>query len=746
MTRWGLLLLPALGLLAIDPVFVDFHAFKEVVLGGGALLGGLLCLADAARGARAQLAWSPVTLVLWGWVAVRGWMALRSEGSGEEERAWIVLFALALAHTLALSVAGPAWLAQRAPRLFGALLALNALFALAQAYVGRPQANAFFANANFAGAGIAMLLPYGLALRPPWRWALLAAGLAGLAATQSRGGALAAAAALALLFVPAAQRRLRIALLLGLPALVLAAGLQFGDRNTVKVRLAWYRAASRLGLEHPVAGLGAGAFLRAYPPVRPLEEHQISGGRIVHSVHNDLLESWVEGGGIGLAAHLLLVVAAVRAARRQRPAAASLLAFAVAGLVDLPMRDPSLLALALFGLTLIAEPRPTRAPAPLLALPLLALLPLGLPLLDHWRADHAYRAFQRDGEAAALDRALAREPAHPEALLARGRAEDLERLLAQRPHHADALYNRGGLLERVSRDAAIAQYQEILLKHDPHHVSAATRLAELVGEQDPIRAISLLASAVRADPRRFEPRLALARIHRRTGRLDAAVEACRAAAARGRDPRIAEEFLQIVLAQLRGGEEADLAGAAGAVTAARLAELAHEALARADAAEAEARERMPRAERLPGEADAPFARRVEALLAPWRRERDARTGPDLREAFALAEALLRKEPGPDAYHLAARAARGLGSLDRARRYDASGYFLEGLAALREGADATAALRFRRAFTADGSFAADEATVVALREFLRAHPSALDRAPKSRALLRDQPRLAPFVGG
>jgi len=744
-TRWGLLLLPALGLLAIDPVFVDFHAFKEVVLGGGALACGLLCLLVAARGSRPRLCWSPITLAVWGFLAVRGWMALRSRGSGEEERAFALLVALALAHTLAISVAPPGWLARRAPRVLGGVLALSALFALAQAWVGRPQANAFFANANFAGAGIAMLLPYGFAVRSPWRWILLAAGLAGLAATQSRGGALAAAAALALVLVPAG-RRLRLVALLGLPALVLAAGLQFGDVNTVKVRLAWARAAADLGSRRPVAGLGAGGFLREYPPVRPLEEHQISGGRIVHAVHNDYLESWAEGGGIGFGAHLLLLLAAARAARRQRTAAASLLAFAVAGLVDLPMRDPSLLALAFFGLTLLAEPRATRAPAPLLAFPLLALVPLGLPLLHHWRADHAYRAFQRDGDVAALERVLAHEPAHPEALLARGRREDLERLLQQRPHHADALYNLGGLHERASRDDAIAHYEEILLRHDPHHVSTHTRLAELVAEQDPIRAISLLASAVRADPRRFEPRLALARLHRRTGRLTVAADACREAAARGRDPRIAEEFLQIVLAQLRAGEEADLAGAAGAVAPARLEALAREAIARADAAEEELRERMPRAERQPGEEDAAYARRVEEVLAPWRRERDQRTRPDLREAFALAEALLRSVPGPDAYHLAARAARGLGSLDRARRYDASGYFLEGLAALREGADATAALRFRRAFTADASFAAEDDTVAALRAFLRAHPSALDRAPKSRALLKEQGRLAPLVGG
>ena len=161
-----------------------------------------------------------------------------------------------------------------------------AVFAILQRFTDARQAHAFFANRNFAAAALAMLLPFALAWGHRARVPLVLAVFAGLAATGSRGGALAAAVVFVFWLAPRLPRFGRLAYgLVLLPLLLLPV---VGDANTVKVRKHWYAAALDLGAERPVLGHGTDGFEREYPPVRPREEYAISGGRRVHAVQQRL--------------------------------------------------------------------------------------------------------------------------------------------------------------------------------------------------------------------------------------------------------------------------------------------------------------------------------------------------------------------------------------------------------------------------------------------------------------------------
>jgi hypothetical protein len=497
---------------------------------------------------------------------------------------------------------------------------------------------------------------------------------------------------------------------IGLPALVLGAGLLFGASETVKVRLAWYRAALDMGLEHPVAGLGAEGFPREYPPVRSEEEYRASFGMKVHAVHNDYLESFAEGGLAGLAAHLFLVGAAAWAVRRHAAASASLLAFAVASLVDLPLRDPSLLALAFFGLACAAPRRAVRVePGPA---GLAALLAVGsfFPLhFWHWRAERALLAGR-------LDDALAMDPLHPEARLARSRPEDLDELLRQEPHHAGALLNR---TRDLPREEAVAALRRVFQVHDPNDPLSRVRLAQIVMGDDPIQAASLLEEALRRDARPWRPYLLLARLQRELRVFDAADRNLRAAEERAPDRvEVAAERLELEMALVAKGdlaevgvERARLLHAVASLPPGTVVARIERALA--DAARVEADLPFQRPDPRAGEDPGAYAKRIEEARAAWRRALDGPTRPHRLSALVVADALCAARPEVAHFRLLAKAARGLDYLDWARRADGMASFAEALDALRRGDEAAARRHLDRALRAHPGLADDPAVREAL---------------------------------
>jgi len=731
-TRWAFLLLPVAGILAFDPSGgLDGFAPKTFALA----LMAFACVACSLEARR--IAWSRVSFALWAFVLVRGVMLLRSPVPPHSLRAWMLLAALALAHHAACAAVPRGFLRSRAPLVLGGLGAALGLYALGQRITGTPQAYATFANSSFAGAGLAMLLPWALAARGRWRYALAGACLLGLLVTKSRGGALAAAAAVAVL-VSYRVPRARWAILAGIPAAVVVLALLLGKSETVEVRLTWYRAALAMGLDHPALGLGADGFAREYPPVRQEREWELHQGRAVHSAHDDYLESFAEGGLLGLGAHLFLLAAAAWALRRQRAPLASLAAFAAASLVDLPLRDPSLLALALLPLAFAGRRSVRRGVLPTT---LAALLAIGYSIpvaLDHWRADRAVGQYLATRDRSHLDRALELEPRNPDALISRSRPGDLDVLLGMEPHHAGAHYNRA---IRLPPEQALPALEEILLRHDPHHRLTRKRIGQLRDEEadrrareiepligtDPLKALSQLEAVVRDRPGSPGPYLILARLHRRSGNADAVDRWLREAEARGPSDEIAGERLSFEHEELGKGR-ANLPGIRRAA-----AMLSAEALrARIDARFAAARaieeaEEPPEVEREEREEPAEYAKRLMEARVLWRAGLQKRTRADYVVARVLAEELTEREPSAPHMHLLARAVRGQGELDRAAQLEAVALFLETLEALAQGDEATARRRYERALRAYPGLADERTVKEALRLFIEGNDERRQRA-------------------
>jgi tetratricopeptide (TPR) repeat protein len=737
--RWSILLLPVLGILAVDPLTGDYHAFKYVALMGGAFL----CVALALD---TRLAWSRVSLALFIFVSVRGLMLWNSPVPGRALRWWSLLLALVLVHHAACATTPRRWLRQRAPLVLGGLAVAISVCALIQSF-SLPQAHTFFAHRNFAGAALAMLLPFALAMRRP-RLAM-ALVVVGLVATGSRGGALAAAGAFSLWFVWT-RPRWRWPVLVGVPAVVLAAGLLFGSSPTVKVRLHWYEAAVELGAAHPVAGVGADGFQREYPPLRSRAEHRISRGGTAHAVHDDYLESFAEGGLLGLGAHIFLLLAAAKAARRHRVAACSLLAFAVASLVDLPLRDPSLLALAFLPLAMAAPRRRVRRGATPAVLGALLVIAFFFPYhLDHWRAE---RRLVRG----AVDEALAIEPGHPVGLILRSSPEDLERLLELEPHHAGAHFNRARDLPEAE---AIAALEEILELHDPHHELTKQRLHRLRSREtirrareveaflddEPIRAASVLERLIASDPRPALPYLLMARLHRQGGRLEPAEVWLVRAEVRANhdDEEVARERLAHELARIPEGR-----WDSGRLVSTLKRLPASEVVARVEAALARAREVKeseppPRVAREPGEDAVAYAKRIDAAKEGWRSRLDKETRPHYLEALLLADALAAQRPTVEHFRLLAKGARGMRDLDRARQAEALALFAEALEACVRDNEPRARSRLTGALRVYPELDREEGILAMLRLFAARYP---DAVPRARRLLRGRPRLAAALGG
>jgi O-antigen ligase len=68
-------------------------------------------------------------------------------------------------------------------------------------------------------------------------------------------------------------------------------------------RIEIWQAALKMGMDHPVAGVGPNLFYEHSPVYAfPVDELPVRYGRIVRKPHNEYLRSWAEGGLIGIAA------------------------------------------------------------------------------------------------------------------------------------------------------------------------------------------------------------------------------------------------------------------------------------------------------------------------------------------------------------------------------------------------------------------------------------------------------------
>ena len=722
MIRYAVVALPLLGLFVFDPLPVDYHAVKTVALLAGALI--VLAMALPARRFAFPL---PVALAFLAFVAVRGLDLWRAPYSGRALRWWSLLLALLFVWLAATATTSRRFWRRAAPPIYGVALVVLSVWVGLQAFgaIDARQAHASFANRNFAGAGLAMLLPFAYRWH---RWAGVV-GLVGIAATGSRGGMVAAASAVALWFLW--NRPKRWLALAAIPVVVVVLGLAFGERNTVKVRQHWYRTALTLGLERPAIGQGADGFAREYPPQRPLEEYQITGGRTAHAVHNDYLESFVDGGLLGLAAFLAFLGLAAYSARRWRPAACSLVAFGVAALVDLPLRDPSLLALAVAPLAATAARGPRYRGAPLvLAIGIGAVGVLAPAAWFHWRAECEWALVL--GGTGNVDRVLELEPRHPDALLWRGSHRDLEILTGMQPHRAAALRRLARYLPANERADAL---RRILIDHDPHDVATRVALARLVLDDDRIQAVSLLDEAIRANPRAWRPHLLRAELARKARRFAEADRHLREAEwAEQRDRRryraVARERLELEIDSLRTGEvdQRLILFAVRRLEVEYVIARIEDALARARAAERSVPP-LARPQREQDESIEAYTKRVQDAVDQRRRAMQKAAKLWYLEAGLLAEAVTQVRASSVTYRLRGQAARGLGELQRAKQMEALALFLETLDALRTSDRGLARLRWKRALAAHAGLPGEEAVKVTLGRFLRQYGSAYDLAKR-----------------
>lgn len=149
---------------------------------------------------------------------------------------------------------------------------------------------------------------------------------------------------------------------------------------------------------------------------------------------------------------------------------------------------------------------------------------------------------------------------------------------------------------------------------------------------------------------------------------------------------------------------------------------------------ARTRPAVPRQE---GESPIDHLARVKKVTANWRRALRVDTAADFREAFLLSEALCRHAASIERLRQKARAARGLGDVERAGHFESQALFLETLEALESLDPVTARKQFKRAVRAYPDLATEREVILAARAFAAAHPHAVAGA---RALFADQPLL------
>ena len=240
--------------------------------------------------------------------------------------------------------------------------------------------DAGFAQPNQLAGFLVLLVPFLLAaciLRAPGRWIAAAAtvlAVLGIALTFSRS------ALIALVVIPLFFVRPRVSLLL---APVVAVLLVLGGPDVLKERFStlstdgsdiatradFWRAGITIFSDHPLLGVGPGGFPDAYSQAR-LPGKEFLPATIFEPpphAHNILINTGAEQGLLGVAALALLVVAAVRVARRARTGAtrwavamgraglAATTAFFVNNLFDVTMLETTgTIYLALMGLVTAA--------------------------------------------------------------------------------------------------------------------------------------------------------------------------------------------------------------------------------------------------------------------------------------------------------------------------------------------------------------------------------------------------------
>jgi O-antigen ligase len=162
------------------------------------------------------------------------------------------------------------------------------------------------------------------------RWtagALIAALLAGLVLTRSRGGWLGAAVGVTAAILLGAPRPARLRLLLGTAVLTVAGlallarwpvlageirSLASPEADANRFRLIIWRAIPQMIADHPLLGTGYGTFVQAYPRYRLPEATEL----YPPFAHNIWLNFAVETGLLGVAALVALCVVSLRAAWR----------------------------------------------------------------------------------------------------------------------------------------------------------------------------------------------------------------------------------------------------------------------------------------------------------------------------------------------------------------------------------------------------------------------------------------------
>lgn len=355
------------GALVASPTYLVKLRFQglepnllEVLVGVGLVLALFALAARSVELRSWPLQWPALAVLAAGTVALL-WSPDRHSSFGIYRQYLVEPILAGYALHLLLRAPRETWLAAWAVVGSGMVPAVSEVVSGVQHLSGRHTwdvhpPTAFYLNANFAAEMIvpALLVALALALTPERRSAALGCALvllAGLAVTYSRGGFLALAGGLVVLWWLGIERKAIFAAggiaagaagLLLIPRMTQRLLHEFDPHdpnNTVLSRQPIWRAAVHMIRDHPVTGIGLNSFagdLRVYAP-EVAESH-------THP-HNVFLNFWVVLGVLGLAAYLWAIVWFGRVIRKGlrgraelRPLyvglAAALAAILLHGLVD----------------------------------------------------------------------------------------------------------------------------------------------------------------------------------------------------------------------------------------------------------------------------------------------------------------------------------------------------------------------------------------------------------------------------
>lgn len=364
-----------------------------------------------------------------------------------------------------------------------------------------------FGNPNWAAAFLLPLAPLTLALLASEASTsgkrllrvLLVLIVAATLATLSKAGALALCGGLivyALLGGTPAGRRRGLAAIVAAAIALTAILALFGDRFTtlswVQGRLFLWHGALYLAAENPLAGLGLGGYMPAYPRAAA----QVIGGDaeafmplgVISFLHNDPLQIAVEGGLVTAVLYLALVATVALMSHRRadvlsRGVGAAIIAIFLYGFADSPLQLPATFMLFWFLVGWLCAGRSEPGAEPSQAVPsarhrriavtgfVIVALAIGSVEAVRFTAGNLLWADgaspdqrgDRTGEAA-LRRAVALLPdvgqlrsAYARVLLARGQRDEALRQLevaGRLYHNVDDLYRRITLLDRAQHQQA----------------------------------------------------------------------------------------------------------------------------------------------------------------------------------------------------------------------------------------------------------------------------------------------------